>query len=152
MSDITFPKHVEVVLQLKEPFRADPYAALSLLAQFVLENFGEGGNPDANQVEEFLGFVNTPVQGEGYVRVRVGYAYGQALEYIETECGGNEIAELVQVEWPGLGPGERTFIDDETGETVTEPDGSWPNIEWQETFTDEDGTVHTYTVGLGRIA
>jgi len=95
---------VDAILLMKEPHDPLLLDPLIALAQFALDTFGEGGNPEAEKYEDFLGYVNTPLTGD-YIRVRIGYAYGQALEYIE-ENGGNPYASLVRVEWPDLGPYE----------------------------------------------
>jgi hypothetical protein len=88
------------------------------VAQEALEVFGRGGNPTAEQIEGFLGYVNTPIQGDGYVRVLIGTEFGQALEYIH-ENYGSPNADLVRVEWLGqdiVGEEEQLFqtsIDEE---------------------------------------
>ena len=58
--------------------------------------FGEGGNPQATQVEEYIGLVNTPPVN-GYVRVLIPEADAQTLEAI----GSSPNADLVRVEWNG---------------------------------------------------
>ena len=72
---------------------------LADLATEVKAVFGEGGNAEAPIVEEYIGFVNSPIQN-GYVRVLIGKAFGMALEYIQ-DHGGSEHAELINVEWGG---------------------------------------------------
>jgi hypothetical protein len=140
-------KTVDAIIKFKPPYDTDTALGFVALATFAKETFGEGGDPEANRVEDFIGYVNTPPL-KGYVRARIGYAYGQALEYIE-ENGGSEIAELVRVEWPGLGPGES--LNPETQEL--EPDGSWPDIMVDMDQYDEEGNViGTYQQAIGRIA
>lgn len=72
---------------------------LADLANEVKAVFGEGGNAEAPIIEEYIGFVNSPIQN-GYVRVLIGKAFGMALEYIQ-DHGGSEHAELIKVEWDG---------------------------------------------------
>jgi|LGVF01.2.fsa_nt_gb hypothetical protein len=134
--------YVIAVLKLKAPYDADPEQALALLSQDALDTFGEGGKPDAKQVEDFLGYVNTPPL-QGYVRTRIGLAYGQALEYIETQ-GGNKYAELIRIEWSGLGFGINT---------EGELDGSWPEITVTvDTYDEEDNINGTHQQFIGKIA
>ena len=90
---------VTAILKLKAPYDADPDAAICELAQFSLDNFGEGGRPEEDCLENRCGFCNTPVSN-GYMRVLIGIAYSQALEYIE-ENFPNPIAELICVERHG---------------------------------------------------
>jgi hypothetical protein len=138
---------VDVILKFKPPYDVDTQTGFIALANFAKENFGEGGNPEATRVEDYIGYVNTPPL-KGYTRVRINQAYGQALEYVEAN-GGNEFAELIRVEWPGQGPG--TTIDPETQEAV--PDGSWPDITVEMEQYDENGDViGTYQQAIGRIA
>jgi hypothetical protein len=87
------------------------------VAQEALEVFGRGGNPTAEQIEGFLGYVNTPVSGDGYVRVLIGKEFGQALEYIH-ENYGSEHADLVRVEW--LGQDRVVTGQDEDGNDIIE--------------------------------
>ncbi|MCB5270497.1 MAG: hypothetical protein LHW56_01475 [Candidatus Cloacimonetes bacterium] len=113
---------VTAILKLKPPYDADPDAAIRELAQFSLDNFGEGGRPDEACFENRCGYCNTPVSN-GYVRVLIGKAYGVALEYIEANYD-NPIAELVRVEWNGQDrvPVEQPVLDEDgnsTGEMET---------------------------------
>lgn len=66
----------------------------------VKATFGEGGNPEAPIPEEYLGFVNTPMTPEGYIRCSVKEAFGVALDYIKSIGGANTI-ELIKVEHEG---------------------------------------------------
>lgn len=75
-------------------------AWLKLLAIEALSVFGEGGNPDAQQIEDTIGVCNIPAQ-HGYVRIMVPDYYGQALEYV-AQNGGSEFAELIWIGWPGV--------------------------------------------------
>jgi len=138
---------VEAIIKFKPPYDTDTTLGFIALATFAKETFGEGGNPEANIVEDYLGYVNTPPL-KGYVRTRIGQAYGLALEYIE-ENGGSPVAELIRVEWPGLGPGAK--FNEETQEM--EPDGSWPDITVEmENYDEEGNVVGTYQQAIGRIA
>lgn len=104
---------MQVILKFKPPYEGTE-ETLKLMAEYALATFGEGGNPEARQVEDYIGEVNTPPQG-GYIRLQVPEYYAQALEYIEAN-GGSEYAELIWVGWPG---------------------SEEPVIEW----TNEDGSV-----------
>jgi hypothetical protein len=142
---------VEAIIKFKPPYDTDTTLGFIALATFAKETFGEGGNPEASQVEDYLGYVNTPPL-KGYVRTRIGKAYGVALEYIE-EQGGSPVAELIRVEWPGLGPGESLQMNPETEEMELMPDGSWPDITVEmENYDEEGNVVGTYQQAIGRIA
>jgi len=113
---------VTAILKLKPPYDADPDNAMRELAQFSLDNFGEGGRPGDECFENRCGYANTPVSN-GYVRVLIGTAYGMALEYIEANYE-NPIADLIAVEWHGqdMHPVEQPVLGDEgkpTGEMET---------------------------------
>jgi hypothetical protein len=82
---------VDAILKLKDG------KTLADAAAEALAVLGAGGDPNAQSPENFLGFVNTPVQ-EGYTRVRCTEAYAQALEYIKD----GETCGLVVVLWPGV--------------------------------------------------
>lgn len=143
------PDTVDAILKFKEPHDPEHLDPLRGLAAFALAEFGEGGNPDAVQIEDFIGFVNTTVNGD-YVCVCIGKAYGMALEYIAAN-GGSPYADLVRVEWPELGPyppieWQEVVLHHETGLTVQVPD----------TY-DQDGNVlttkdATRKVRVGRVA
>ena len=96
-------EQVSCVIRLKkwtaEPTPEQQLQCLADLAAEVKATFGEGGNAEAPIVEEYIGFVNSPIQS-GYVRVLIGKAFGMALEYIQ-DHGGSEHADLIQVEWEG---------------------------------------------------
>lgn len=132
---------VDAIIKLKPPYDTNVTEGLTALATFALETFGEGGNPEAQRVEDFIGFVNTPPL-KGYTRVRIAAAFGMALEYIE-EQGGNEYAELVRVEWPGLGD-----VLDEDGTPV----GYSPITVTMEQYDEEGNVTGTYEQEIGRIA
>lgn len=82
---------VEAIIKLK------PGKTLADAATEALALLGAGGNPDATQDEDFLGFCNTPQTGP-YVRIQCGEAYAQALELLQE----GESCELVAVLWPGV--------------------------------------------------
>lgn len=81
---------IEVIIKLKEGKTLQDAAAEAVAL------LGTGGNPQAAQVEEFLGFCNTPVQNR-YTRILCGEAYAVALEYLQS----GETCDLVAVLWPG---------------------------------------------------
>lgn len=70
------------------------------LAQEVWELFGEGGNTEAPIIEEFLGYVNTPITSDGYVRCAFNAKYITALGYIK-EIDGSDAATVISVESEG---------------------------------------------------
>ena len=109
---------VTAILHLTPPYDADPEAAIRELAQFFLDNFGEGGRPDDECFENRCGYANTPVSN-GYVRVLIGTAYSQALEYIE-ENFPNPIAELICVERHGQDMVDSGEVDEEGNPIYTE--------------------------------
>lgn len=85
---------VTVILKIREG------KTLADVAGEVKATFGKGGNPDAPIVEEHLGFVNTPLTPDGYVRCLIDQSFGVALDYIES-VGGSTTADLIHVEWEG---------------------------------------------------
>lgn len=109
---------VTAILKLKVPYDADPDNALRELAQFSLDNFGEGGRPDETCLENRCGYANTPVSN-GYVRVLIGAAYGMALEYIEANYE-NPIADLIAVEWQGQDMVDSGEVDEDGNPIYTE--------------------------------
>lgn len=121
--------HVDIILQLKAPYDADPENALSLLAQTALDLFGVGGNPTADRIQGYLGYVNTPVEN-GYVRVRIEDEFATALEQI----GETAVARFIRAERP-----------------EDMPEGGWPPIAWEVPIRDLEGhpTGQTYIQTLG---
>lgn len=77
-------------------------------AREVWEVFGKGGNPEAEQVENFVGWVNSPVIG-GYFRVLFDEEYITALRYIK-EIDAADSVEVISVEVDGQ---EDLFIGEE---------------------------------------
>lgn len=86
--------YVTAILKIK--------TTLPAAAQEALTVFGEGGNPSATQVEEFIGIVNTP-ETNGYVRILTTPEFATALEQIAAGPGSQN-ADLVRVEWDGQQP------------------------------------------------
>ena len=70
------------------------------LAREVWELFGEGGNPDAPIAEEFVGYVNSPITSDGYIRCAFNESYIPALDYIK-EIDGSDAATVILVEHNG---------------------------------------------------
>lgn len=68
-------------------------------AKEVWEVFGKGGNPEAEQVEDFVGWVNSPVI-EGYFRALFAEEYITALQYIK-EIDAADSVEVIAVETDG---------------------------------------------------
>lgn len=148
---------VTAILKLKPPYDADPDAAIRELAQFSLDNFGEGGRPDEACFENRCGYANTPIPPEanGYVRVQIGVAYGMALEYIEANYN-NPIASLIAVEWNGqdMYPVEQPVLDDEgnpTGEMETVYVEQLFQTGTQDVRDEQGNVIGTHPVYLGRF-
>lgn len=95
---------IEAIIRLKED------KTLADAAAEAVALLGAGGNPEAVQVEEFLGYCNTPIQNR-YTRVLCGDAYAMALEYLQS----GETCELVTVLWPGV---EEPVLDLTEGELL----------------------------------
>ena len=87
------------MLQLKTPYDQNVNETLALLAQQALQLFGTGGNPQSQKIEEFLGYVNTPVYGN-YITIKVDDIYARTLEQVQE----NEMVKLIRVEWPDKRP------------------------------------------------
>jgi hypothetical protein len=144
---------VTVILQFKPPYDTDHETGLALLAQTALDLFGTGGNPTAAQVEEFLGWVNTPVSN-GYVRVLIDDYAANALEAM----GDNSVGTLIRVERMGQDKVavEKPVLDEDgndTGETETVEETQLFQVGTQD-VTDEQGnpTGETRPLFLGRMA
>ena len=69
------------------------------VAREVWEVLGEGGNPQATIPEEYVGFVNTPIQ-DGWIRATFDEKYIPYLLGIK-EIDGVDSAEIVDVEMNG---------------------------------------------------
>lgn len=137
---------VTAILHLTPPYDADPEAAIRELAQFSLDNFGEGGRPDDECFENRCGYANTPVSN-GYVRVLIGTAYSQALEYIE-ENFPNPIAELICVERHGQDMVDSGEVDEEGNPIYTE---MLFQTGTQDVRDEQGNVVATTPVYLGRF-
>lgn len=135
---------VTAILRLKHPYDADPDNALRELAQFFLDTFGEGGRPDEVCLENRCGYANTPIHPEanGYVRISIGKAYGNALEFISANYE-NPIADLIIVEWQGQDMVDSGEVD-EAGQPIYEE-----MLFQTGTYTDEFNNEHP--VYLGRF-
>ena len=68
-------------------------------AQEVKDTLGKGGNPDAQVIEDFVGYTNCPTLGL-YFRASFDEAYATALQYIK-DTDGAETCEIVDIEWDG---------------------------------------------------
>lgn len=119
---------VDIILQIKAPYDQDVPAAMSALAEQAVALFGKGGNPGAQRVEEYLGYVNTPPVA-GLVRVRIDDVFAGALE----QMGENDVVRLVRVEWP-----DRV------------PEGGWPPVT-AAVPCEVDGVATTCQVEVGAI-
>ena len=137
---------VTAILKLKPPYDADPNNAIRELAQFFIDNFGEGGRPDDECFENRCGYCNTPVSN-GYVRVLIGVAYGMALEYIE-EHYDNPIADLIAVEWQGQDRVDSGEVDEEGNVIYTE---MLFQTGTQDILDEQGNVIATVPVYLGRF-
>lgn len=116
--------------------------SLPELAQWVLDNMGEGARPDAEHDLYFFAFNSTPVQN-GYIRIPCAEHIATALQWMQDEGITSEHGEVVRIEWHGQ----------DKVQTGTDEDGN-PVIEEQlfqtGTRENEDGT--TSPIYLGRIS
>ena len=124
-------KRVHAVFQLKDP-TTNITEVMKRLAQFTLDNFGTGGNPLAEQIENYLGWVNTPVYGS-YFTSEISIVYGSAFELLKE----NEDVRLVRIEWSTNKAGESVRYDP---------------ILYEVDDVDENGVVTTWQQPIGRIA
>lgn len=83
------------------------------VAQEVWEVFGKGGNPDAPIIEEYVGYVNTPLCN-GYVRAAFEPEYVHTLTCIK-EIDAAESAEIIRIETDGQ---TEYVVDEATGELL----------------------------------
>lgn len=84
---------ITCIAKLKEGF------TIADAATEVKAAFGMGGNPEAPIIEEYIGFVNTPVVG-GYFRASFAEAYAAALDYLKG-TGETTTVDILSVEWQG---------------------------------------------------
>lgn len=101
-----------VICKLKEGY------GITDAAREVLELLGKGGNPAAPIIEEYVGFVNTPICN-GYFRTSFDPAYATALQWIK-DNGGAETVELISIEWDGQEMFQTGVIIDQDG--LEQPD------------------------------
>ena len=89
---------ITVICKLKDGF------TIVDAAQEVKSTLGKGGNPDAQVIEDFVGYTNCPTLtdqfGIQYYRASFDPAYAVALQYIK-DTGGAETCEIVEIEWDG---------------------------------------------------
>ena len=100
------------IVRLKEGF------GMADIAREVWEVFGKGGNPDAPIIEEYVGYVNTPLCN-GYVRAAFEPQFTGALQYIK-EIDGADSCEIISVEVDGQEMYQVGTIIDQDG--VEQPD------------------------------
>ena len=84
---------ITVICKLKDGFTI--YDA----AQEVKDTLGKGGNPNAQVIEDYVGYTNCPTIGP-YFRASFEEAYATALEYIQS-IDGAETCEIIDIEWDG---------------------------------------------------
>lgn len=84
---------ITVICKLKEG------CTIADAAQEVKITLGKGGNPDAQVVEDFIGYTNCPTLGP-YFRASFDPAYAYALEYIR-DNGNADTCEIIDIEWDG---------------------------------------------------
>jgi hypothetical protein len=120
---------VDVIITLKPD--VDEKAALVWMAEFSLEHFRKGGNPEAKKQIDYVGWINTNVEN-GYVKTRISYEYGEGLELLAQM--DTPYVEAVQVLWPT----------DAEGEPIV-----YAPITWDEETLDIDGNTITVTRTLG---
>ena len=84
---------ITVICKLKDGFTIVDAAAE------VEATLGKGGNPDAQVIEDFVGYTNCPTLGP-YFRASFDSAYAAALQYIK-DTGGAETCEIIDIGWDG---------------------------------------------------
>lgn len=84
---------ITVICKLKDGFTIVDAAAE------VLTDLGKGGNPDAQVIEDFIGYTNCPTLGP-YYRASFDESYAVALQYIK-DTGGAETCDIIDIEWDG---------------------------------------------------
>lgn len=84
---------ITVICKLKEGF------TIADAAQEVKTALGKGGNPDAQVIEDYIGWTNTPQLGQ-YFRASFDEAYAAALEYLQC-IDGATTCEIIDIEWDG---------------------------------------------------
>lgn len=106
---------ITVICRLKDGY------SIADAAQEVKDTLGKGGNPDAQVIEDFVGYTNCPTLGP-YFRASFDPAYAAALEYLK-EIDGSETCEVVDVEWEG----QKMFYHEINPEIGPEPLGMISN-------------------------
>lgn len=123
------------------------------LAQWCMDNLGEGARPDAEDELYAFAYNNTPVQN-GYIRIPCAEHIATALQWMLDEGITSEHGEIVRIEWHGQDryPVEKEVLDEEgnpTMETVYEEQLFKVG---EQDIVDEDGNVTgTRDVYLGHI-
>lgn len=84
---------ITVICKLKDGF------TIADTAKEVKATLGKGGNPDAQVVEDFIGYTNCPTLGP-YFRASFDEAYAAALEYLQS-IDGATTCEIIDIEWEG---------------------------------------------------
>ena len=84
---------ITVICKLKDGF------TIIDAAREVKATIGKGGNPDAQVIEDFIGYTNCPALGP-YFRASFDEAYAVALQYIK-DTSGAETCEIIDIEWDG---------------------------------------------------
>lgn len=84
---------ITVICKLKDGFTIVDAAAE------VKTTLGKGGNPDAQVIEDYIGYANCPTLGP-YYRASFDEAYAAALQYIK-DTGGANTCEIIEIEWDG---------------------------------------------------
>ena len=89
---------ITVICKLKDGF------TIIDAAQEVKATLGKGGNPDAQVIEDYIGYTNCQTLGneETGVHYRASFdeAYAAALQYIK-DTGGAETCDIIDIEWDG---------------------------------------------------
>lgn len=84
---------ITVIAKLKDGY------TLADAAKEVKDTLGKGGNPDAQVIEGFVGYDNTPTLGP-YFRASFDPAYAYALGYLQS-INGAGTCEIIDIEWDG---------------------------------------------------
>lgn len=84
---------ITVICKLKDGF------TIADAATEVKATLGKGGNPEAQVIEDYIGWTNSPTLGP-YLRASFDEAYATALEYIK-DTGGATTCDIIDIEWEG---------------------------------------------------
>ena len=120
-----------------EIYKIEPeLCSLAEVAREVWEVFGKGGNPTVPIIEEYVGYVNTPVIN-GYCRAGFDPQFTVALQYIQ-DIDGADSCEIISVETDGQEMYQVGTIVDQDGVELPEYLGLIAGVDMKTINTFED--------------